>query len=114
MTAVALRGIARLAPVAGVKPAATGLTLSLPSNIMSYSTLSREILNLRSLSYRSLSLLIALNYFAFRVELFKDEEVQNHIQPSTADSIAPSTLNWESFDKDNAPKAFTFDCEIQI
>ena len=57
-----------------------------------------------------LALLLACNYFAFRVELFPSEEELNHpvndCFPRTV-SVTASTLNWETFDKDNAPKAVT-------
>lgn len=57
-----------------------------------------------------LALLLACNYFAFRAELFSSEEELNHpvhdCFPRTV-SLTASTLNWETFDKDNAPKAIT-------
>jgi len=53
-----------------------------------------------------LSLLVASNYFAFRVELFKDEEARNHPKLPAGVTYSVPTLNWETFDKDNAPKAF--------
>lgn len=60
------------------------------------------------LLWKGLALLLAANYFAFRTELFSEEYEQNH--PATlTDVVQPSftllTLNWETFDKDNAPKA---------
>jgi hypothetical protein len=60
------------------------------------------------------ALLLATNYFAFQVELFDEEYEANHRQASTTCSIASPTLTWESFDKENAPKAFVFDARIQI
>lgn len=52
--------------------------------------------------------LFAWNYFAFRVELFDEEYERNHpVGSSDARTAAFSlpSLNWETFDKDNAPKA---------
>ena len=69
------------------------------------------------LGWRVLALLLAFNYFSFRVELFKDEDEQNHpvVDPCTHQtSISPSTLNWETFDKDNAPKAITIHPDVPI
>jgi len=64
----------------------------------------------RSFAWRGLALLIACNYLAFRVELFEDEYENNHptIDPYSHEiSYTPPTINWETFDKDNAPKAIT-------
>ncbi len=52
--------------------------------------------------------IVALNYFAFRTELFQDEYKENHPARSNAFSIQQLSLNWETFDKDNAPQAFSF------
>jgi len=64
-----------------------------------------------------LCILLACNYFAFRVELFSDEDEQNHparkFDPNQL-SISGPTSNWETFDKDNAPKAFVFDAVITM
>jgi len=60
------------------------------------------------------ALLLATNYFAFQVEVFEEEYQANHRQASTACSIASPTLTWESFDKENAPKAFVVDADIRI
>jgi hypothetical protein len=63
------------------------------------------------------ALVLAWNYFAFRVELFDDENEENHpsIDPySHQQSFTPSTLNWETFDKDNAPKALRIVVDPQI
>jgi hypothetical protein len=57
---------------------------------------------------------VALNYFAFRVELFGDEYRKNHPVAVSFPSITLSTLNWETFDKDNASQAFTFNPDIRI
>ncbi len=64
-----------------------------------------------------LSLLLAFNYFSFRVELFSDEDEQNHpvTDPGTHQTaFSPSSVNWETFDKDNAPKAITVRADVQI
>ena len=68
----------------------------------------------RIITYQFCSILIALNYFAFRMELFQDEDSENHPQTQSAVSFTFPTLNWETFDKDNASKAFVFDALIQI
>ncbi len=61
--------------------------------------------------------IVAYNYFAFRVELFSEEDEQNHpvSDPwSHQTAFSPSTLNWETFDKDNAPKALTVSAGVQV
>jgi hypothetical protein len=68
-----------------------------------------------SYTLRFVSILIALNYFAFRVELFEEESEAN--QPGVIPTqIAFSTysVNWETFDKDNAPKAFVVNVDPTI
>ena len=56
------------------------------------------------------AVLLACNYFAFRTEIFSEEFERNHppIDPCSGRAVLnlPS-LNWETFDKDNAPKAIT-------
>jgi hypothetical protein len=52
------------------------------------------------------ALLLACNYFAFQVELFEEEYEANHRTMSEETSFAAPSLNWESFDKNNAPRAF--------
>ena len=65
-------------------------------------------------TYNFFIFILAVNYFVFRVELFENEYDDNHpIIPDTV-SFSASNLTWESFDKDNAPKAFVCNCEIQI
>lgn len=65
--------------------------------------------------WRLFAALIACNYFAFRVELFPDEYEDNHPELFIGvASFSQSTLNWETFDKDNAPKAFTIHVDPQI
>ncbi len=71
----------------------------------------------RSLAWQILAVICAVNYFAFRTELFAEEFEQNHPQiPGCAGQAAftlPS-LNWETFDKDNASKAFVVDPQIRL
>ncbi len=72
---------------------------------------------LRYVTWRILCLLLALNYFAFRIELFREENEQNHPQTDLAAhqvTFSMSSLNWETFDKDNAPKAIVVNAGIQI
>jgi hypothetical protein len=64
---------------------------------------------------RFISILIALNYFSFRVELFEEEAEAN--QPGaipTHLAFSAYSVNWETFDKDNAPKAFVINPSINI
>jgi hypothetical protein len=68
----------------------------------------RDHTSLRKLVVRILSFLLACNYFAFRTELFSEEYEENHpnIDPWNHQVIwSASATNWETFDKDNAPKA---------
>src|SRR5260221_639566 len=58
--------------------------------------------------------IVALNYFTFRTELFTDEFQANHPDGCGRHSVCNSTLNWETFDKDNAPQAFVFRVDIRI
>lgn len=64
-------------------------------------------------TYRIIATLLALNYFAFQVELFDEEYEANHRSISATPSIAAPSLTWESFDKDNAPQAFVFDAGLR-
>jgi len=60
------------------------------------------------LAVRALPIALACNYFAFRVELFEEEyEKNNPVSDVSTGQVTFSapTLNWETFDKDNAPKA---------
>ncbi|MFI5251897.1 MAG: hypothetical protein ACHQQQ_05615 [Bacteroidota bacterium] len=68
----------------------------------------------RSVSYRLIALIVAFNYFAFRTELYQDEYRENHPERPDKVSFTLSSLNWESFDKDNAPKAFTIHVNAPI
>lgn len=72
-------------------------------------------LNMRqysNIAFKFVAALVALNYFAFRVELFDDEYEQNHPNHASVLTISLPSLNWESFDKDNAQQAFIVDAEI--
>ena len=63
---------------------------------------------------RAIALVLAWNYFSFQVELFEWEYQANHLQPAGTLAIGAPWLNWESFDKSNAPKAFVFDPQLRI
>jgi hypothetical protein len=65
-------------------------------------------------AYSLLALVLAANYFAFQVELFDDEYEANHPRTSDSSSITGPLFTWESFDKENAPQAFTVDPQIEI
>ena len=64
--------------------------------------------------YRIFALLVALNYFAFRVELCEREFEANHSEYIDDVAFARTTLTWETYDKDNAPQAFVFNAEITL
>ena len=66
--------------------------------------------------YRLIALFLACNYFSFQVELFDDEYEENHPAPTDPGTTAftTSSLNWETFDKENAPKAFTIEPSFQL
>ena len=71
----------------------------------------------RNLLWRIVPLLLAFNYFSFRVELFRDEDkadhpTQDHFTHALA--LVLPTLNWETFDKDNAPKAIKIEPWISL
>jgi hypothetical protein len=69
----------------------------------------------RSTVFSFVATLVAINYFAFRVELFEDENAANHPGGfAKAVTLTLPTLNWETFDKDNAPQAIIVDPEIKI
>jgi hypothetical protein len=77
----------------------------------------REYYTLRKIAWRAFSLIFACNYFAFRTELFNEEFEQNHpvADPYTHQAVfSLPTLNWETFDKDNAPKAITVTPRISL
>jgi len=60
------------------------------------------------------ALTLALNYFAFQVELFEDEYEANHPKSSECGAFSLPTLTWESFDKDQAQQPFVIDALIQL
>jgi hypothetical protein len=60
------------------------------------------------LLYRVLAFLVAVNYFGFRTELFAREFDENHPGFFSQCAFTTPSLNWETYDKDNAPKAFVF------
>lgn len=66
------------------------------------------------LAYSLLALVLAADYFAFQVELFDDEYEANHPRTSDSSSITGSAATWESFDKENAPEAFTVDPRFEV
>jgi hypothetical protein len=66
------------------------------------------------LAYKLIALLLAADYFAFQVELFDDEYEANHPRTSRTSSITGVVFTWESFDKENAPRAFIVDPCIEI
>jgi hypothetical protein len=57
----------------------------------------------------AIALLLAVNYFAFQVELFDDEYEANHPRHDDRVAFSSPTLSWESFDKNNAPEPFVID-----
>jgi hypothetical protein len=65
-----------------------------------------------NIAFKFIAALVALNYFAFRIELFEDEYEQNHPDPTSGQTLSVSSLNWESFDKDNAQQAVVVDAGI--
>lgn len=67
-----------------------------------------------SRTYGTTAFILALNYFAFQVELFEDEYEANHPRSYTTSSISQPSVTWESFDKENAPKAFVCKPFIQL
>lgn len=66
------------------------------------------------LAYRLIALVLAADYFAFQVELFDDEYEANHPRTSGKSSLTGPVFTWESFDKENAPRAFVVDPCIEI
>jgi len=70
-------------------------------------------MNCLNITYRLVALTLALNYFAFQVELFEEEYEANHPKQCDTVSFNLPSLNWESFDKNNAPQAFVFDAGLR-
>ena len=58
---------------------------------------------------RCVALILAVNYFAFQVELFEDEYEENHPRHDDRLAFSAPTLTWESFDKNNAPQPFVIE-----
>jgi hypothetical protein len=56
--------------------------------------------------HRSIALALACIFFLFQTELDHEEYQRNHRQLAAGPSIAAPSLTWETFDKQNAPKAF--------
>ncbi len=69
----------------------------------------------RAVTFQILTLVIACNYSAFRLELCEDEYEQNHppSDPATAAFTRPS-LTWETYDKDNAVPPFVPDAAVRL
>ena len=68
----------------------------------------------RSLLTASAALVLACTFLAFQVELFDTEYEANHPAPSSStSSLTAPSVTWESFDKDNALKAFVFDAGVR-
>lgn len=68
----------------------------------------------KSTYYKILLFVVALNYCAFRVEIFEDENRENHPVIPAGLAYTAISLNWETFDKNNAPEAFAFDAIVAI
>jgi hypothetical protein len=56
--------------------------------------------------FQIVAFVLAVNYFSYQVEFDEKEYLENHRQLSNTLSFAPPSVNWETFDKSNAPKAF--------
>jgi hypothetical protein len=67
-----------------------------------------------SLAHRFIAFLLASNYFTFQIEPFEEEYEAHHPDMPDGWAISQPTLTWESFDKQNAPKAFVFEAGIRI
>ena len=85
------------------------LTLFRDSRILSIITMKRN-----SFIFSTLAVLVALNYFSFRVELFGDEYNDNHPPISSSSSFTLPSINWETFDKDNAPQAIILTPDLHV
>jgi len=60
------------------------------------------------------ALILAATYFCFQVEPFDDEYLENHPLPVDGPALSAPSVTWETFDKSNAPQAFTVDPCIEI
>jgi hypothetical protein len=69
----------------------------------------------RGRSFHSfVALLLAATYFCFQVEPFEEEYLEHHRVPADRLGFSTPSVTWETFDKSNAPKAFTVDPCIAI
>jgi hypothetical protein len=84
--------------------------LSFSSRILHVQT----IVMMRPFLRNVLALLLALNFFAFQIELFDEEYEANHPDFDGSLVYTVSGITWESFDKENAPEAFVFDAGLHI
>jgi hypothetical protein len=72
-------------------------------------------LSMRRLTLHTIiSLLLAANYCAFQIELFDCEYEANHPRSDGSNVITAPTITWETFDKQNAPKAFVVDAGMRV
>lgn len=55
---------------------------------------------------------LAVVYFLFQIEPFEDEYREHHPAPAGTLAFSKPSVNWESFDKTNAPEAFVVDPRI--
>ena len=62
--------------------------------------------------HKLVAFLLVVNYISFHAEFFDNEYEQNHRTVSSTSSIDTPSVTWETFDKANAPQAFTFNVEI--
>ena len=68
----------------------------------------------QSVVFKLLALLLASNYLAFHIEPFEDEYEANHRPLPDGYAFSKPSMTWETFDKQNAPKAFVFDAALRI
>ena len=68
----------------------------------------------RSAFHALAALVVAINYFSFRVEIFDDEAEAHYRNLPHGLAITEPTLSWELFDKDNASQAFTIEVRTGI
>jgi len=64
--------------------------------------------------HKILFLFLAVTYIAFHAEFFDKEYQENHRVVSDTISFASPSVTWETFDKSNAPKAFTLNVDVTI
>lgn len=68
----------------------------------------------RPLLFKFVALSLASVFISFQLEVFDEEYEANHPKPPDTCAFSQPSVNWETFDKNNAPKAFTFDSCVQI